>query len=98
MKGDLRLMYHPEVREDVARIPANIRKVIQRAIEERLGVDPVKFGDPLKRSLRGYRKLRVGDYRLIYRCDTPEVVILMIGHRKDVYDKVASRVMGGAQQ
>ena len=85
-------VYHPDVSDDIARILVNIRRVIQRAIEERLGSDPVKFGDPLKRNLRGYRKLRVGDYRVIYRIDGQNIVVLMIGHRKDVYDKVEQRV------
>jgi mRNA interferase RelE/StbE len=85
-------VYHPDVRDDIRRIPANIRRIIQRAIEERLGSDPVKFGDPLKRGLQGYRKLRVGDYRVIYRVNAADIIILMIGHRKDLYEKVEQRI------
>ncbi|MEW6096323.1 MAG: type II toxin-antitoxin system RelE/ParE family toxin, partial [bacterium] len=40
---------------------------IRKAIEQRLATDPVKYGEPLRRSLQGYRKLRVGDYRVIYK-------------------------------
>jgi len=42
---------------------------IQSAIEKRLLTDPVKFGIPLRSTLRGYRKLRVGDYRVIYKIE-----------------------------
>ena len=37
-------------------------------------------------------KLRVGDYRIIYRIHGHEVIILKIGHRKDVYPKVFARL------
>ena len=86
------LLYHPDIPDDVAAIPRNIRNIIQRAIEERLAPDPVRFGEPLRRSLQGYRKLRVGDYRVIYRITGHDVIILKIGHRKDVYEKAEKRV------
>ena len=84
------LFYHPGISRDVSSLPANIKNRIRRAIEERLATDSLRFGDPLKRSLRGYRKLRVGDYRVIYRIEKNNVVILKIGHRKEVYNKFGS--------
>ena len=60
------IFYHPEVKEDIAKLPRNIQERIRHSIEERLLKDPVAYGDPLKRTLKGYRKLRVGDYRVIY--------------------------------
>lgn len=79
--------YHPEVARDIAGFPRNIRDRIRKAIEDRLILDPVKYGEPLRRSLSGFRKLRVGDYRVIYRVQERTVVILKIGHRKEVYNK-----------
>lgn len=32
------------------------------------------------------RRLRVGDYRVIYRTEGDELTIHAVGHRKDVYD------------
>ena len=81
------LLYHPDIRQDLADLPKNIRERIRHAIEERVLKDPVKFGAPLKRSLQGYRKLRVGDYRVIYRLEQETIVVLKIGHRKEVYGK-----------
>lgn len=79
--------YHPEVARDIASFPKNIRDRVRKAIEERLILDPVRFGEPLRRSLAGFRKLRVGDYRVIYQIHGLTVVILKIGHRKEVYKK-----------
>lgn len=51
-------------------------------------LDPIKFGKPLRYSLKGDRRLRAGDYRIVYRIE-PEiqtVLIVAITHRKDVYE------------
>ncbi len=85
-------IYNCDIPKDLSRIPLNMRVRIQRAIEVRLLVDPLGFGLPLRKSLRGYRKLRVGDYRIIYSITGNNVEILKIGHRKDAYLKVLERL------
>lgn len=80
--------YHPEVARDISGFPQNIKLRIRKAIEDRLILDPLKFGEPLRRSLSGFRKLRVGDYRVIYEVRDRTVLILKIGHRRDVYRKL----------
>ena len=84
---DYNLLYHPEIPEDISGLPKNIRSRISKSIEQRLLKDPLKYGEPLRRSLKGYRKLRVGDYRVIYRIQNKDIIVLKIGHRKEVYDK-----------
>jgi len=87
------LLYHPDVlADDLAKIPGNIKLIIRKAIEERLLVDPVNFGQPLRQTLKGYRKLRVGDYRVIYKIISNDIIILKIGNRKDVYEKIIKRI------
>ena len=49
---------------------------------------PFELGKPLRYSLRGARRLRVGDYRVIYRIEPPDVVLVVkIGHRREVYEE-----------
>ncbi len=87
-----KLFYHPDVlRRDLTVILKNIKDAIRRAIEERLLSDPVA-GEPLRQSLKGHRKLRVGDYRVIYRFSGNQIFVLKIGHRKEVYLKVFPRL------
>ena len=86
------LYYHPDIKkEDLPKIPNNIKDRIKRAIEKRLLKEPLKYGKPLKRSLQGYWKLRVGDYRVIYKIEKENIIILKIGQRKEIYDKVHTR-------
>ena len=90
---DYKLLYHPDVlSEDLRGVPENIKARIKRAVETRLLIDPVLFGEPLRQSLKGYRKLRVGDWRVIYRVSYSDIIILKIGNRKDVYQTVFQRL------
>lgn len=68
-----------------------MRSRIRRAIETRLTTEPHKYGVPLRRNLKGYWKLRVGDYRVVFLVEGEEVFVLIICHRKDVYDRAAGR-------
>ncbi|HEU5281383.1 MAG TPA: type II toxin-antitoxin system RelE/ParE family toxin [Gammaproteobacteria bacterium] len=76
------------VKVDIPSLPKKIKAIIKNAIEERLTIDPIGFGKPLRYSLKGHRRLRVGDYRIVYRIDPKHriVIIIAIKHRKDVYD------------
>lgn len=87
-----KLIYHPDVlKEDLVDVPVNIKTRIRKAIETRLLKDPVLYGQPLRQSLKGHRKLRVGDWRVIYRVDHSNIIVLIIGNRKDVYKEVFRR-------
>ena len=82
----MKIKYHPKVKiKDIPRLSSNIAVRIENAIRNRLMVNPVKYGFYLRGSLRGYRKLRVGDWRIIYRIVDKEIRIVAIGNRKDVY-------------
>ena len=76
-------------KEDIPALPTKVKVMIKTAIEERLMVDPIGFGKPLRYSLKGHRRLRVSDYRVVYRIDSVhhKVVVIAIKHRKDVYDE-----------
>jgi mRNA interferase RelE/StbE len=53
---------------------------------------PERYGVPLTGSLRGYWKLRVGDYRVVFKIiSAADVLILAILHRKHVYERASRR-------
>ena len=86
------LYYHPAVKDDISGFPKNIRQMLKKSIEGRLLTDPLHYGDPLKKSLAGYRKLRVGDYRIIYKLEKNTIKTLKIGHRKEIYSQAHRRI------
>ena len=83
------IKYHPlVVKEDIPKLDDVNRIRIKQAIEEKLMTAPELFGIPLRRSLKGHRKLRVGDYLVIFRIQKNEVLIFLIEHRSVVYSHV----------
>lgn len=73
--------------EAVAKLPVNLQDRIMRAIRHRLADHPEMCGEALGGTLRGYWRIRVGDYRVIYRITGQQVIIHVIGNRKDVYGR-----------
>ena len=40
-------------------------------------MSPEKYSEPLRRTLKGYRKLRVGDYRIVLKIERVDILILV---------------------
>lgn len=87
------LLYHPEVvKRDIPKLNSDIRKRIKKAIETRLRTAPQEYGEPLRKTLKNYWKLRVGDYRIVFRVEEDnEILILGICHRKEAYSLMEKR-------
>jgi mRNA interferase RelE/StbE len=74
-----KLLYHPDVKKiDLPKIDNQNKAMIKRAIEERLSVQPEAYGKPLQRTLKGYWKLRVGDFRVVFKIIGDDILILAI--------------------
>ena len=84
-----KVVYKKSVKKDLKGISKDIQYILEKAIEEKLMADPIRFGVPLRRSLKNLMKLRVGDYRIIYSIErkTVTICVIKIGHRKEVYNK-----------
>lgn len=75
------------VHEDIARLSKDVATRIRKAIENTLASHPVEFGKPLRYSFKGARRLRVGDWRVVYTIEPPDVVLIVkIGHLREVYE------------
>ena len=85
--------YHEKVWiEDFPPIPNNWRLMIRAVIENRVMVAPELYGRPLRRPLVGLRKIRVGDYRIVFLIKAKKITVIIIGHRRDVYQRIFSRL------
>lgn len=71
--------------KDLFKLPLKIQKRIVSALE-RLQKNPL-IGIKLHGELAGYYKLRVGDYRIVYRFDASQSIaaVVKIEHRHGVY-------------
>ena len=73
--------------KEIRRIPKPDRLRIIRAIDD-LADSPLR-GAVLKGDLRGLRRLRVGDYRVVYEVQHTALILLVIrvAHRQGAYDR-----------
>ena len=81
-----RALFTPEAARLIATLPPEIKKIVRTSIEEFL-VNP-ESGSELTGELEGYRSLKAKRYRIVYRPNDAKmtVEILLIGHRRDVYE------------
>lgn len=85
--------YYPDVlSDDLPALSRSMRERIRKAIEAKLMSAPQDYGLPLRRTLKGYWKLRVGDCRIVFKIREDAVQVIGIGHRKDIYERMTGRL------
>ncbi len=83
------MTYSVRIKESAAKelgdLPRGERRRISLAIEN-LAENPFA-GIPLQGALRGLRRLRIGNYRIIYQIERVEllVYVIRISHRREAY-------------
>jgi mRNA interferase RelE/StbE len=82
------------VKDDIPTLSHTNKTRIRNAIELKLTTHPELFGKPLRQSLKGYRKLRVSDYRVVFKIEGSFVKVLAILHRSVVYTQSEKRIKG----
>lgn len=80
------ITYKKSVAKDLKRISKAQAKRILNKIDVELTKDPERF-PALSGPFAGMRKLRVGDYRVVFVIMDQDVLVLRIQDRKDIYRK-----------
>ncbi len=84
------IVYKKSVARDLKRLSkaeaTRILNQIEKELPKEADTHPI-----LKGQFAGLRKYRVGDYRVIYAILRDDVLILRIGHRRDVYKREISK-------
>jgi mRNA interferase RelE/StbE len=82
-----RTVFHPAARDELRKIPRETALRILAKLTE-LETDPYGYNTTALVSQPDRRRLRVGDYRVIYTVDNAELVVWVVHvrHRSTVYD------------
>lgn len=84
------------VDEDFKKISKKDRATILKTIYKKLSSDPERYGSPLRSELKGYWKIKISHYRIIYRIEKTavKVLVLKVGMRRDekVYREMLQRI------
>lgn len=87
MTGTYRVLVTIRFEKDLRRLPRNVQERITDILSL-VAKNPFAF-EVLSGEFRGLRKIRVGDYRLIYRIDSENdekiVRLLFVAHRRSAY-------------
>jgi mRNA interferase RelE/StbE len=70
--------------KDLEKTDANTKARIGDKIKLLIN-DPISNSKKLSASIIGTYRFRVGDYRIIFDIDEDKIIVLRIGHRKDIY-------------
>lgn len=80
-------IWHEETLKDLKKLNRTTAKKIVVKVKNYLIKDPVKLCTPLKGTLKGLYRYRIGEYRVIYVIDQAEkkIIILNVNHRRKIY-------------
>jgi len=78
------LVYTRRARDDVEALDHLARKRLAKKMEQ-LAKDPFRQSKKIHDPALGSYRFRVGDYRVIFDIDGANIVILRIGHRREIY-------------
>ena len=76
--------------KELRKLDKQAQREILRYFRERIATDedPRRFGKPLSRDLAGLWRYRLRNYRMICHIEDDKLTVLVVrvGHRKDVYE------------
>ena len=80
------IQFTPRAERDLSALDRNVQQRLRRHIDG-LGEDPFPAGAKKLHAEEPYYRIRVGDYRIVYRFAVEEstVIVVKIGHRREVY-------------
>lgn len=87
----MKITISPRAEKQLKKIPKADQIAVAR--KTRLLVSSLMTGEEKLSGFKNIYRVRIGNYRLIYRKTESEIYIILIGHRKDIYD-LLTRFLG----
>ncbi len=79
-----RLGYTQRAERDIKKLDSNTKNRIGKALL-RYSEEPLKFAEKLSEPMLGGYRFRIGDYRVIFDIEGNEILVLRVGHRREIY-------------
>jgi mRNA interferase RelE/StbE len=81
-----RLIYTRRSERDISKLDPNTKDRIGKTLL-RYAEDPLRFAEKLSDPILGEYRFRIGDYRVIFDIQEDEIIILRVGHRREIYKR-----------
>jgi mRNA interferase RelE/StbE len=81
------VVFTKKAQKQINQLDKPVQSRLKKSIIEKLIINPAAYLEPLLGDFGGYYKFRVGDYRLICSKEDDKLIVIIIelGHRKEVY-------------
>jgi mRNA interferase RelE/StbE len=81
-----RLVYTQKAVRDIDSLDAGVKKRIGATLL-RFKDNPLQYAERLTDPELGGYRFRIGDYRVIFDIEGNDIVVLRVGHRKEIYKR-----------
>ena len=78
------LVYTQRAQRDIARLDSKTKERIGKTLLRYQG-EPLQYAEKISDPILGGYRFRIGDYRVIFDIEGNEIVILRVGHRREIY-------------
>ena len=78
------LVYTRRALKDIQSLDIKVKRRIAKALL-RYTENPLDYAQKLLDEKLGSYRFRIGDYRVIFDIEDDELIILRVGHRKEIY-------------
>lgn len=82
----MRVLLAPEAQDELRDLPIVIQARVLDVFERLSKWPDVSGAKPLRHEWKGHFRIRVGDWRVIFRHVVPDVIVVRIMHRSRVYE------------
>ncbi len=82
----MKYLFRSSAEKKFAKLNSQIQDRIIKKLEFFIStVNPLDFAEPLTHHEIGQYRFRIGDYRVIFDVEDETLVILSVGHRREIY-------------
>ena len=81
---EYKLVYTRRAAKDLSKLEPEVRKRIKETLE-RYAKAPFDYARKMIDPSLGTYRFRIGDYRVIFDLEGAQIVILRVGHRREIY-------------
>jgi len=80
------LVYTRRAERDIRKLDSKIKDRIGKTLL-RYTEEPLRFAEKLSDPILGEYRFRIGDYRVVFDMEGNEIVVLRVGHRREIYKR-----------
>jgi mRNA-degrading endonuclease RelE of RelBE toxin-antitoxin system len=82
----VRVVLLANAKQDIDALPLTVKARVLDVVERLAKWPDVSGAKPMRGKLKGHYRIRTGDWRVLFHVIAPDVIIVRVAHRRDVYD------------